>query len=217
MDERAAAIILAGGSGTRFGGSVNKVFRDLDGRPVLRWSLDTLAPLVGHVVVVARPADQELLAPILAGHDVLVADGGTTRTGSERSGLEQLRALIAVGAIDVVAIHDGARPFVDGNVVLELIDTARRVGGAVPGWLVGDGTDVGDGSAAYELVGYGLVTVQTPQVFRATELIAAFDESPTADSPDTALIVRAHGRLEIALVRSDATNRKITFPGDLDS
>lgn len=215
MDKRAAAIILAGGSGTRFGGPVNKVFRDLDGRPVLAHSLETLRHVAGTIVVVRRPVDRELLAPLLEEGE-LVAEGGNTRTASERSGLEALRHRIASGDIDLVAIHDGARPFIGGRMVIELIDTARRVGGAVPGWLVGDDAEVGDGSAAYELDGYGLVTVQTPQAFRASGLLAAFDDSPTAEAADTAMIVRAHGQLDIALVRTDATNRKITFPGDLD-
>lgn len=216
MDQRAAAIIMAGGSGTRFGGPVNKVYRDLDGKPVLRWSLDMLAALVGHVVIVSRPADAELLAPVVDGFDVLHAEGGHTRTESERSGLEVLRARIGRGAVDVVAIHDGARPFVTEALVSELIQTARLIGGAVPGWPISDGSGIEDGSATYELPGHGRVAVQTPQVFRAAELLEAFDRAAGFAAADTATLVREHSDLAIALVPSDATNRKITLLADLD-
>lgn len=215
MDSKAAAIILAGGSGTRFGRGLNKVYRDLDGRAVLRWSLDVLAPIVGTVVVVARPEDRDLLDPIIRDFEVIVADGGLSRTDSERSGLEALRNQIAAGLIDVVAIHDGARPFVTAELVEELILATRRVGGAIPGWQVEDGTSASDASAVYELDGYGRVTVQTPQAFRAAELLHAFDASPTAQAADTAQLVGAHGDLDIALVDGPRPNRKITFPDDL--
>jgi 2-C-methyl-D-erythritol 4-phosphate cytidylyltransferase len=215
MDQRAAAIIVAGGSGTRFGGPVNKVYRDLDGTPVLRWSLKTLANLFGHVVVVSRPADAELLAPVVAGFDVSHAAGGPSRTESERSGLEALRTRIERGDVDVVAIHDGARPFVTEALVSELIQTARHVGGAVPGYPISTGSGVQDGSATYEMPGHGRVSVQTPQVFRAAELLQAFDQAPGFEAADTASLIRTHSDLDIALVLADATNRKITFPDDL--
>jgi len=215
MDQRAAVIILAGGSGTRFGGPVNKVYRPFDGQPVLQWSLDTFAPLVGHLVVVARPDDADLLGPIVARFDVSLAEGGPTRTGSERAGLETLRSRIESGEVDLVAIHDGARPFVTASLTAELIETARRVGGAVPGRATADQPDSGDGSAGYELPGFGHVTVQTPQAFRARELLAAFDAAPGFEAADTVLVVVKHGRLDVALVASDPANRKITFPNDL--
>lgn len=215
MDQRAAVVILAGGSGTRFGGPVNKVYRSLDGRPVLQWSLDTFAPLVGHLVVVARPDDADLLGPIVAGYDVSLAEGGSTRTGSERAGLETLRSRIESGEVDLVAIHDGARPFVTAALTADLIDAARRVGGAVPGWATADRPEAADGSAGYELPGFGHVTVQTPQVFRARELLAAYDALPEYEAADTALIVQRHGRVTTVLVPSDPVNRKVTFPGDL--
>lgn len=215
MDSGAAAIILAGGSGTRFGGGLNKVYRDLDGRAVLRWSLDVLAPLVGTMVVVARPEDRDQLGPIISDLEVVIADGGPSRTDSERSGLDALRGRIASGVIDVVAIHDGARPFIDTELVEELIVGARSVGGAVPGWPVSEDDPPPDASAVYELEGYGLVTVQTPQAFRAVGLLAAFDASPTAQVADTAQLVGARGNLDIALVDGPRSNRKITFPNDL--
>ncbi len=216
MDQQAAAIIVAGGSGTRFGGPVNKVYRDLDGRPVLRWSLETLASLVRHVVVVSRQVDAGLLAPVVAGFQVLHAQGGASRTESERSGLEALRTLIERGEIDVVAIHDGARPFLKGALASELIKTARLVGGALPGYPISDTSGVQDGSATYELPGLGRVSVQTPQAFRAAELLDAFDHAAGFEAADTASLMREHSDLEIALVLADATNRKITFPDDLE-
>lgn len=207
---------MAGGSGTRFGGPVNKVYRELDGKPVLRWSLETLSPLFGTVVVVSRPEDADLLAPVVAGIAVRHAAGGRSRTESERSGLEALRPNIELGEVDVVAIHDGARPFLKAALVTELVHTARLVGGAVPGYPILKGSGSQDGSATYELPGHGRVCVQTPQVFRAAGLLEAFDRAPGFEAADTASLIREHSDVDIALVYADATNRKITFPDDLE-
>ena len=151
----------------------------------------------------------------MEGHEISLASGGETRTGSERAGMDALRYRIGSGAVDVVAIHDGARPFVTTDLVDALIGTARRIGGAVPGFRLVDGEGAADGSAMYELAGYGRVTVQTPQVFRAAELLAAYDAAPVAQASDTAQLMIQHSDVEIALVEGVAGNGKITFPDDL--
>lgn len=214
-DPTAAAIILAGGSGIRFGGPLNKVYRLLDDEPVLRWSLRAFAEVVSTIVVVSRPVDAELVAAACDGFTVLSADGGASRTESERSGLEALRSSVDDGSIDVIAIHDGARPFVTPTHIRDLIAAARETGGAVPGTPIAPGSAPTDGSAAYELAGHGTVTVQTPQVFQANLLFAAYDFAPEAQAPDTTQIVADYLPTAITLIPSDPQNRKITFPGDL--
>lgn len=214
-DPTAAAIILAGGSGTRFGGPLNKVYRLLDDEPVLRWSLRAFAEVVSTIVVVSRPVDAELVSSACEGFTFLAAAGGATRTQSERSGLEALRDQVESGSIDVIAIHDGARPFITPDHIRDLISAARETGGAVPGTVTAPGVTPSDGSAAYELPGHGTVTVQTPQVFQANLLFAAYDFAPEAEAPDTTQIVADYLPTAITLIPSDPQNRKITFPGDL--
>ena len=210
---KTAAIVLAGGSGTRFGGPVNKVYVDLDGRPVLAHSLATLRQVFGTIVVVRRREDHDLVAPLLADGE-LVADGGATRTASERSGLEQLRSLIDAGAIDVVAIHDGARPFVTPGLCAELVRVARQDGGAIPGLAVDQPADA-PVDRIVERAGH-LFRVQTPQAFDAGVLLEEFDRAkPDESFADTAGLVERYTRSEATIVTGELTNVKLTFAEDL--
>ena len=111
-----AVVILAAGSGSRVGATVNKVLLPLRGVPVLVWSVrDALAlPDVRRLVLVVRPEDraavEAAVAPHLTDREVLVVDGGATRHASEWAALRVLAPDIEAGEVDVVVVHDGARP-----------------------------------------------------------------------------------------------------------
>ncbi len=213
-----AIVILAAGSGSRVGADVNKVLLPLRDVPVLVWSVrDALAlPDVARIVLVVRPQDrgaiEESVAPHLGDREVLVVDGGTTRHASEWAALRALEQDIASGDVDVVAIHDGARPLAGVGLWQSVIDAAYTHGGAIPvvavsGLLHDDFTAVtGD-----------LGAVQTPQAFRADELLAAYRAADHAgfEGTDTAACVRKHGELLIAAVPGSALNLKITFAEDV--
>ncbi len=112
----AAAVVLAGGSGTRLGAEGNKVYLPLAGRPLLSWSLEAFAraPGIGRLVLVTRPGDrgQAEQAARAVDRPVEIVDGGDTRHDSEWAALRLLAPAIDAGELDVVAIHDGARPVV---------------------------------------------------------------------------------------------------------
>jgi 2-C-methyl-D-erythritol 4-phosphate cytidylyltransferase len=222
-----AALVLAGGSGRRFGAQRNKVYLPLAGRTVLAWSLRTFArmPEVERVVLVSRPDDREFLAEVLAdelvGFSVEVVPGGDTRQGSELSGLRHLADGITAGAIDTVLIHDGARPLVSAELVTAVIEGAREYGGAVPG-LRRDGlarVDPAD-PASERLAGPEpgpLVAVQTPQGFAAAPLLDAYRRAD-ADGyrgTDTASCVRRYTDLPVRWVPGEEHNIKITYAHDL--
>ena len=129
---RAAVVVLGGGSGTRLGAGVNKVYLPLAGRPVLSWSLRWAAqvPQIGAFVVVVRPEDVHLAEEVLRrearGLDVRMVVGGSSRHESEDAALVHLAPSVEAGEIDVVAVHDGARPLAGPAPFASVVDDAPR-------------------------------------------------------------------------------------------
>ena len=128
---RAAAVVLAGGSGTRVGGESNKVYLPVAGRIMIGISLNTFAtlPEMGPLVLVVRTEDRELAGRVIdreVDAAVEVVTGGSTRQESELAGLRQLADRIRDGRIDTVLIHDGARPFAGPALVREVLRVARE-------------------------------------------------------------------------------------------
>ncbi|MCB0905639.1 MAG: 2-C-methyl-D-erythritol 4-phosphate cytidylyltransferase [Nocardioidaceae bacterium] len=218
-EPQTAVVILAAGSGARVGAEVNKVLLPLEGTPVVAWSVrDALeTPGVGRVLLVVRAGEQEEVARVLA--DAGVADarieyavGGSTRHGSEWNALQVLAPAIDAGEVDVVAIHDAARPRAGVALFVAVIAAARRQGGAVP---VVDLVDVTrrDGSSGPER----LAAVQTPQAFIARRLLAAYaaSEGDGFVGTDTASCLERYAPdLPVAAVPGDPANLKITFARD---
>jgi 2-C-methyl-D-erythritol 4-phosphate cytidylyltransferase len=214
----AAVVIVAAGSGTRVGAGVNKVLLPLGDRPVLAWSVrDALAvDEVRRVVIVVRPADRtavaEALAPHLGAAEVVLVDGGATRHASEWAALRLLAPAIEAGELDLVAIHDGARPFAGVALFAATLDSARTQGGAIPVVPVPGLLTTGLALVAGELGG-----VQTPQAFRADLLLAAHRAAAESgfEGTDTAAVLAEHGGLDVAAVAGSPVNLKITFPEDV--
>src|SRR3954451_9337158 len=178
---RAAVVVLGGGSGTRLGAGVNKVYLPLAGRRVLSWSLKWAAqvPQIAAFVVVVRPEDVDLAEEVLRrearGLDVRMVVGGTTRHESEDAALAHLAPYIEAGEIDVVAVHDGARPLAGPALFRSVVTTAQAVGGAAPALpalgVRAVGADGQPGRAAGTIgAPQRLARVQTPQAFRAKDL-----------------------------------------------
>lgn len=213
-----AVVILAAGSGTRVGAEVNKVLLTLRGVPVLVWSLrDALAlPGVRRVVLVVRPEDRaalgEAVAPHLGDREVLVVDGGATRHASEWAALQVLAPDVESGEVEVVVVHDGARPLAGLSLWRAVVDAARVSGGAVPMVPV------------TQLVHHDLAPVadavggvQTPQAFRADDLLAAYRAAARDgfEGTDTSACVAAYGEVAVTAVPGSALNLKVTFPEDV--
>ncbi|MBE7324700.1 2-C-methyl-D-erythritol 4-phosphate cytidylyltransferase [Nocardioides sp. Y6] len=223
-----AVVVLAAGSGSRVGAHrdgtpVNKVLLPLLDAPVLAHSVRTAlaTPGVRRVVVVARPGEEaqvtEALVPHLPADDaapeVALVTGGATRHASEWAALQVLVPWVAAGEVEVVAIHDGARPL--GSVALfsAVLAAAAERGGALPGVPLA-GVVTADGQAGPS----GLVAVQTPQAFRADVLLAAYDRAAREgfEGTDTASCVEAMAEgVRIAAVPSTSRNLKVTFPEDV--
>ena len=182
------------------------------------WSLrDALALTdVRRLVLVVRPEDRaavaEAVTPHLGDREVVVVDGGATRHASEWAALQVLADDIRSGEVDVVVIHDGARPLAGVALWDRVIATARDVGAAIPVAPVTQLVHL-DLSAVTEEVG----GVQTPQAFRAAEVLEAYTAAVADgfEATDTAGCVAAYRDVDVAAVPSSGLNLKVTFPEDV--
>ncbi|KWX03019.1 2-C-methyl-D-erythritol 4-phosphate cytidylyltransferase [Carbonactinospora thermoautotrophica] len=220
----AAAVVLAGGRGSRFGADRNKAFLPVAGRLVAAWSLRAFAalPEIGRLVFVVRAEDRDLaermLAEDLPGVPVDLVTGGATRHGSEYNALRHLAPAIRAGQVGCVLLHDAARPVVDPALVRRVLAAARRHGGALPGLPAERLVPVGPDDTVHGGVQPDLVRVQTPQAFQAVPLLAAYEaaERDGFDGSDTSACVERYAPgLRVQCVPGDPRNLKVTYAPDL--
>ena len=194
--------MVAAGSGTRFGAP--KQLMMLGDRRVVDHAIDAARQASDGVVVVTPPG---------AGWDfehVVRVDGGLTRSESVRAGL----AAVPVDA-EIVLVHDAARPMADPSVFGRVIDAVRNgADGAVPGLAITDTVkEVRAGVVVATVPRDTLVTVQTPQAFRAAVLRRAHESGPEG-TDDAGVVERAGGT--VVVVAGAIENVKITTPDDLE-
>ena len=207
------AILLAGGSSRRMGSNQNKVLLPLCGEYALCRSLRTLQEYCSGVVLVVRPEDKEDVQKALAGShlsaDAIVC-GGDTRQASVAQGIHALPL-----ECDIVLVHDGARPLLDGNTVKNVIEGVRIYGSAIASTPVTDTIHVTDSEKrlASTPERETLRAVQTPQGFRRDWLERAHNECKGVYSDDAALVA-ALG-YPIHLVDGSRNNLKLTTPEDI--
>ena len=219
---RLVAIVLAGGLGARVRSGINKVFLPVRDRAVLDYSVRTFlrASDVSRIVIAVRPEDRHRLDHLTGpavGPPLSTVAGGVTRHQSEVSAIESLATAIEAGAIDLIAIHDGARPFMTFELLDACIEAAVRFGGAVPGMPPEAPLYRMEEGAAVPLDGDALIRVQTPQVFKARPLLDAYRASVEAgfEGVDTAETMEKFSTVEVAIVPADERNMKVTFVEDL--
>jgi 2-C-methyl-D-erythritol 4-phosphate cytidylyltransferase/2-C-methyl-D-erythritol 2,4-cyclodiphosphate synthase len=210
-------IIVAAGRSARMGAGEPKQLRDLGGRTIVRRSIDTFDahPAVGRLVVVLPPDLLPGAAAVVGktARPCAVVAGGDRRQDSVRSGLAALPA-----DIDVVLVHDAARPFADAALVDRVIAGARETGAAVPAVQARDTVKrVGrDGRTVQStLPRQEIWLAQTPQGFRR----AVLDEAVAlgargVEATDEAMLAEQAGH-RVVVVPGDERNVKITTPEDL--
>jgi len=200
------AVVVAAGSGVRFGGP--KQFAMLAGARVVDRSVAVAREACDGVVLVLSDPD----AWDGTGADVVVA-GGATRAESVRAGLDAVPA-----DADVIAVHDAARPLARPGLYAAVVAAVRAgADGAIPGIPVADTlkrVEVhGDEQVIVGTVDRStLVAAQTPQAFRADVLRAAHASGD--DATDDAALVEARGG-KVVIVPGDPSNLKLTGPRDL--
>ena len=205
---RIAALLVAAGTGSRFGGETPKQFVRLGGAAVMRHAAIALS---GEVAMIQPVGDAAAIAVALEGMDVLAAvPGGATRQESVRAGLEALAGL----APEIVLVHDAARPVIPAGTVAALVAALQAADGAIPAVPVADTLKRGVGGRIAETVSReGLFRAQTPQAFRFG-LLLDLHRSAAAGATDDAAILEAAGH-EVALVAGHEDNIKLTTAEDL--
>ncbi len=212
-----ASIVLAAGSGTRFGHSINKVWLQLHGKHIISRSLENSRSNFSNVrsILVINPDDEEFARGALTKDSALanteIVHGGATRHQSEYNALQYLKSDIEAGLIDVVLIHDGARPLATPQIFSAIADGAKQHGGAIP-TIALDPHEMD--TARTESV----ARVQTPQGFRAQQLLQAYEKAALVEfvGTDTAACMeKFFPEVNVVAVPGDIFNIKITYPQDL--
>lgn len=215
------AIIVAGGTGSRFGADIPKQYCLLEGRPVLMHAIDAMRralPGARLAVVISREMES-LWHELCEEHrfdSPQIVYGGATRWESVANALS---ALGITGDTDgIVAIHDGARPLPSPDMTRRVIDVASRHHGAIPATAVTDSLRVIDpATGTSHPVDRSLYrAVQTPQAFPAKLLADAYHLPYNPAFTDDASVMMAAGYGDIALVEGDPCNIKITHPADIE-
>ncbi len=215
------AIIVAAGEGRRIGGPVSKSFLPIAGRPLVLRTLDRFFSTQSIEKVILVVADKELgqsqrliaSDPNLSHRSWVLQAGGASRQESVRRGLDRLDP-----DCEIVAIHDGARPFVSSSLIDRCIEEAYRVGAVVIGVPVRDTIKVVSEEHWVQATPARntLWEIQTPQVFRKEIIVQAHDwgDRQAMEATDDSTLVEQIGK-PVFLLEGERTNIKITVPEDL--
>jgi len=219
MKNRYAALIAAGGTGTRMGARTNKLMMPLNGKPVLARTLAVFDGMeeIAQIVVVLHPGLIDGVRGLLpewgVAKPVNLVPGGKTRQESVYTGLRALPE-----NTEIVAIHDGARPLIDPVIVRRTLLAAEKSGAAAAGIPVKDTLKRVGGENRIESTvdRKDLWQVQTPQTFRCDLILDAHREAQAKGwtcTDDASLIERTGGT--VTMVEGSALNVKITTPEDM--
>jgi 2-C-methyl-D-erythritol 4-phosphate cytidylyltransferase len=228
---RMVAVVLAGGSGQRFGAGVPKQLLELDGQTLLALCVAAFdaAPGVDEVLVVMPPGRTADAEKLRAGGAypklTAIIEGGTSRPGSTRAAISAISTRRTAAADDGdadwgVLFHDAARPLVDQRIIADCVAALERVdavGVAVP--TADTIVVVADGVMTQIPRRDSLLRCQTPQAFRLS-VIARAHELALADpdyepTDDCGVVLRYLPDVPVHVVRGSERNLKITYPRDL--
>ncbi|MBQ5911676.1 MAG: 2-C-methyl-D-erythritol 4-phosphate cytidylyltransferase [Bacteroidaceae bacterium] len=215
------AILLAGGSGSRFGADRPKQFLEVNGCTVLEHSIRAFhrSPLIDEMVVITRADFVDEVKQIASAYPKVkhVRPGGKERYHSTLSALE-----VCTDANDLLLIHDAVRPLVSDAIIsrcIQALDKYDAIGVAMPSTDTIVRVDEND-CIVETLPRVVLRNMQTPQGFRQRVLRQAFDlglADPNFAPTDDCGVVRTYlPHVPIKIVEGEATNIKITYPKDLE-
>ena len=208
-------IIVAAGSGSRFGAALPKQYCLMNGRPVLMLTIENMRVALpdSHIVLVLNKDFVDYWAELCEQYSFVsprVVVGGDSRWQSVKNAVDTIPR-----EAEVITVHDGARPIVDRMMVERLIAALDDAPGAIPVVSVTDSwRRVNEqGSAPVDRSQYK--AVQTPQAFHADKLVAAYSLPFNPTFTDDASVMAALGN-DVALVEGDTYNIKITNPLDIE-
>lgn len=216
------AVVAAGGIGSRFGGSRNKQFVSLRGKPILVWSLEALqsCELINNIILVVHEKEisstRSLVNESACSKVSQVIAGGRERQDSVYNGLKA-----AGNSTDIVVVHDGARPLISPEIISEAILGLEGYDGTLIAVPVKDTIKETLSGPSEPIVNNTLDrsrlwSVQTPQVFCYTTLLQALEQAKRDcfSGTDDASFVEHYGG-KIKVISGSYKNIKITTPEDL--
>ncbi len=213
-----SVIVAAAGRSERFGGEESKTFAKLDGRPVFLRSLEHFISREGvcQTILAVAPEDMEKMKSSFGANlgfmGVKLVEGGSRRSDTIVAGLKMVS-----DDAEFVAVHDSARPCVTPEMIDAVFAEALRTGAAILATpITGTIKRVGDSMMIEKTESRtGLYDAQTPQVFRKALLLEGYERLTDSDEmTDDAQVVELAGH-PVSIVKSDATNLKITTKADM--
>lgn len=220
------AIIIAGGVGCRMGHEIPKQFIQVEGKPVLAYTLENFEnhPMIDAIEVVCIDGWQGELEKYAKTYNITklkwVVTGGQSAQESIRNGVENLKAKVSDD--DVIVIHDGIRPLVDIDVLTDVIETCNKYGNGVTSLPYNEQIFVIDDdiSTTSYIPRETLRRVSTPQAYKFNKLIWAYEKAFAeqigiyGSSYTNTMMVELGERLYFA--KGSDKNIKLTTPDDLE-
>ncbi|MFL2799458.1 MAG: 2-C-methyl-D-erythritol 4-phosphate cytidylyltransferase [Paracoccaceae bacterium] len=212
-DKKIAVVIVAGGTGDRVGGKVNKQWKIISGKPVLDWTISKFKnhSRISQIILVLKNADQfkdyKKTLEILK-----IVPSGTTRTKSVLNGL-----LAVSKDTSYVLIHDAARPCVSKTLISRVISELEFSDAVIPVMEITDSLwRITSEKENFKepCIRENFRTTQTPQGFNYKKILDAHKKNETSTTDDTALAIKSN--MSITTVEGDLKNIKITFQSDFE-
>ncbi len=219
--QKVSAIIVAAGKGKRMEQNYNKQYIHLEGKPIVAHTLQHFEdhPEIDEIVIVVGEGEVEFCREnIVEKYNLskvkIIVEGGKERYHSVYNGIKAVSK-----ACEVVLIHDGARPFVTGEIINESIASANAYGCSIVGMPVKDTIKIinEEGFVKDTPKRENLWLVQTPQTFKKEIILQAHQkrEIENLSVTDDAMLVEALGG-RVKMIRGSYENIKITTPEDLE-
>ncbi|MBE5838701.1 2-C-methyl-D-erythritol 4-phosphate cytidylyltransferase [Butyrivibrio sp.] len=224
---KTVAVVLAAGSGSRMKSDVKKQYMELGGKPLIYYSLKAFEEsLIDDIVLVVSRGDIDYVRTEIVdkfGFDKVkaIVEGGLYRYHSVRLGLQA-----ADPDCDYAFIHDGARPFVDNDIILRALHGVKEYGACVVGMPVKDTIKIADDNGFAQTTPDRAKTwmIQTPQVFSYKMILDLYQRLDREEGElmakgvnitDDAMVVEYFSDKKVKLIEGSYNNIKITTPEDI--
>ena len=215
-----SAVILCAGKGKRMKSSINKMYMEIEGKPLVLMTLETMIsiPEIDEIVVVISREDESMFNEVVMGRlecnkKISIAYGGDERQDSVYNGLQKIGC-----DCEIVLIHDGARPFVTRNIVNRTIECAKAGGACAAGVPAKDTIKIVDseGIVVDTPDRKNLWCIQTPQTFKLDIIRKAYEKAVSEGyaATDDSMVVEYAGE-NVEIVMGSYENIKITTPEDI--
>jgi 2-C-methyl-D-erythritol 4-phosphate cytidylyltransferase len=224
---KTVAVVLAAGSGSRMKSDVKKQYMEIGGKPLIYYSLKAFEEsIIDDIVLVVSKGDVEYVQKEIVDKYhfdkvTAIVEGGLYRYHSVRRGL-----MAATEDCDYAFIHDGARPFVDNDIILRALHAVKEFGACVVGMPVKDTIKIADDKGFAKETPDRAHTwlIQTPQVFSYKMILELYQRLDREEGElmarginitDDAMVVEYFTDKKVKLVEGSYNNIKITTPEDI--